>query len=466
MVTLNTLRNKGGVLLAIVIGIALLAFVLGDMFTSGSTLMNSSKMNVGTIDGEKISMQEYSHAIDELTEVQRITTGREGSGEEQNEMIRVQAWDLMIRNKALKPALSEVGLTVSDDELVDLMSGANPSPILVQMFGDPQTGRFEPAMLRQLLANVEQDPTGRLQIFWNYLQGEVADQNLIFKFKTLVDKAAYVTAFEAERMAALEGETYSVDYLVSRYESVADSTVAVSDAALRKYYDTHRGMFRQPDARDIEYVTFEALPSQEDYAAAEKNVREMADELRTTGNVRQFVSMNSHNPFDARYYKAGELTGELGTFAFGAASDEVYGPVLAGDQWTMARVADVQTMPDSVRLSSIVIPAESICRQLVERIAAWCGLCRSGAGPFGRSAAGRQRRRPRDDGSPDAGAAVRRCRERDERRGYPDGDDAGSGLHPEDDRPQRDGAPGAARGAELQCGSERTDPQSGLRRSQ
>ncbi len=358
MVTLNTLRNKGGVLLAIVIGVALLAFVLGDMFTSGSTLMNSSKMNVGTIDGEKISMQEYGHAIDELTEVQRITTGREGSNEEQNEMIRVQAWDLMIRNKALKPALAEVGLTVSDEELVDLMSGANPSPILVQMFGDPQTGRFEPAMLRQLLANVEQDPTGRLQIFWNYLQGEVADQSLIFKFKTLVDKAAYVTGFEAERMAALEGETYGVDYLVSRYESVPDSTVTVNDAALRKYYDTHRGMFRQQDSREIEYVTFEALPSQEDYAAAEKNVREMADGLRTTGNVRQFVSMNSHNPFDVRYYKAGELTGELGAFAFGAGADEVYGPVLSGDQWTMARVADVQTMPDSVRLSSIVIPAE------------------------------------------------------------------------------------------------------------
>ena len=134
--------------------------------------------------------------------------------------------------------------------------------------------------------------------------------------------------------------------------------MTVNDAALRKYYDTHRGMFRQQDLREIEYVTFEALPSQEDYAAAEKNVREMADGLRTTGNVRQFVSMNSHNPFDARYYKAGELTGELGAFAFGAGADEVYGPVLSGDQWTMARVADVQTMPDSVRLSSIVIPAE------------------------------------------------------------------------------------------------------------
>ncbi|MDE5944003.1 MAG: SurA N-terminal domain-containing protein [Rikenella sp.] len=359
MVTLNTLRNKGGVLLAIVIGLALLAFVLGDMITSGNTLMNSSKMNVGTIDGEKVSTQEYAQAIDELTEVQRITTGREGTTEEQSEMIRMQAWDLMIRNKALKPALTEVGLTVSEDEMVDLISGAEPSPIIVQMFGDPQTGRFEPAMLRQFVAGVEQDQTGRMQMFWNYLQGEVGDQSLFYKFQNLIGKAAYVTAFEAEQMAAIEGKTYAVNYLVSRYDAVADSTVRVSEADLRKYYDSHKGMFRQDELRDIEYVTFEALPSAEDYAAAEKTVRQLAADLAATKNVQQFVSMNSQSTSDARYYKPGEITGELGAFAFGRPGmDSVYGPVLNGDQWTMARISDVRVMPDSVRLSNIVVPGD------------------------------------------------------------------------------------------------------------
>ncbi|WP_298063047.1 SurA N-terminal domain-containing protein [uncultured Rikenella sp.] len=358
MVTLNTLRNKGGVLLAIVIGLALLAFVLGDMLTSGSTLMNSSKMNVGMIDGEKVSTQEYAQAIDELTEVRRITTGREGSTEEENEMIRVQAWDMMIRDKALKPALTALGLTVSDDEMVGLLSGANPSPIIAQMFADPQTGLFEPALLRQFVANVGQDQTGRMQMFWNYLQGEVADQSLLFKFKNLIDKAAYVTGFEAEQLASWEAKTYSVDYLVSRYESVADSTVQVSDAELREYYDSHEGMFRQEDLRDIEYVTFEALPSADDYAAAEKAVHELAAGLAETGNVQQYVAMNSQSSFDPRYYKPGEMTGELGNFAFSATADQVYGPVLSGDRWTMARIADVQVIPDSMRISNIVIPAD------------------------------------------------------------------------------------------------------------
>jgi peptidyl-prolyl cis-trans isomerase D len=371
MVTLNTLRNKGGVLLAIVIGVALLAFVLGDMISSGNTLMASSKMNVGTIDGEKVSTQEYAQAIDELTEVQRITTGREGTSEEQSEMIRMQAWDLMIRNKALKPALTAVGLTVSEDEMVDLLSGAEPSPIIAQMFADPQTGRFEPLMLRQFVASVEQDQTGQMAMFWNYLQGEVGDQSLLYKFQNLVAKSAYVTAFEAEQMAQVEGKTYSVNYLVSRYEAVADSAVRVSEGDLKKYYAAHQGMFRQEDLRDIEYVTFEALPSAEDYAAAEKTVRGLAADLAAATNVQQFVAMNSQSTFDARYYKPGEISGDLGAFAFGRTSlDSVYGPVLDGDRWTLARIADVRSMPDSVRISNIVVPAaqKALADSLVEAL--------------------------------------------------------------------------------------------------
>lgn len=370
MVTLNTLRNKGGVLLAIVIGVALLAFVLGDMLTSGSTLMNSSKMNVGTIDGEKISTQEYAQAIDQLTEVQQITTGNQGSSEQQNEMIRTQAWDLMIRQKALNPALEALGLTVSEEEMVSLLSGVNPSPIIVQMFANPQTGMFDPTMLRQFIASVDQDPSGRMQTFWNYLQTEVADQSLIFKFKNLIDKGSYITTFEAEQLAGIESKTYSVEYLVSRYESIADSTVQVTDAELRKYYDQHQGMFKQENLRDIKYVTFEALPSTDDYAAAEKAVRDLAEGLKTATNVQQYVSMNSQSTFDARYYKPGEISGELGTFAFSATPEQIYGPVLNGDQWTLARVADVAVIPDSIRVSNIVLSAaqQSVADSLTQAL--------------------------------------------------------------------------------------------------
>ena len=211
--------------------------------------------------------------------------------------------------------------------------------------------------LSNIGANVDQEQTGRMQMFCNYHQDEDSDQSLIFKFKSLIDKSAYVTSLEAEQLASIEGSTYSVNYLVSRYETIADSTVQVSDAELRKYYDAHQSLCTQEDLPDIEYVTYDALPAAEDDAAAEKTVRDPAKDLAAAENVQQFVSMNSQSAFDSRYYKAGEITGDLGTFAFSATPDQIYGPVLNGDQWTMARIADVQTLPDSIRVSNIVIPA-------------------------------------------------------------------------------------------------------------
>lgn len=355
MASLSTLRNKGGILLAVVIGIALIAFVLGDLLTSGSTLMNSSQMNVGTINGEKVSTMEYSQLIDELTEVQRITTGQAGSTEEMTEQIRAQAWDKMIRDKAFKPAAAEAGLKVSEDEMVSLLSGEHLSPIMAQMFADPQTGMFSPEYLRYFLSQVNDDETGGMQLFWNHIQTEVADQSLLYKFKSLVDKAAYVTSLEAKQMAATMGNAYDVKFIVERFEAVPDSSLNITESDLKKYYDSHKNMFRQDDTRSIEYVTFEALPSPADYAAAEEAVKKLAEDLKTAPNVQQFVSFNSHNQFDARYYNAGELSGELGTFAFSAKPDEIYGPVQNGDQWTIARVADTQVMPDSIQLSTIVL---------------------------------------------------------------------------------------------------------------
>lgn len=355
MATLNTLRNKGGVLLAVVIGIALLAFVLGDLLTSGSALVGSEKMTVGRINGEKIPMQQFATTLEELSEIQRITTGQQSANEEQNEQMRQQAWEMLIRQKAFNPEAAQMGLIVPEAELISLMSSANPSPIVAQMFANPQTGAFDIEYLRNFVAQISQDQTGGMQLFWNYIQREVTDQNVVFKFKNLVDKASYVTNFEAQQMANISGATYNVEFAVARYDAIADSTIAITDGELRAYYDKNKNGFKDVDMRQVEYITFEALPSAEDYATAEKAASQMAQDLATTANVEQYVTMNSSTPFDNRYYASGELTGELAGFAFTATGDQIYGPLQNGDQWTMARVADVRLMPDSIRLSHIVL---------------------------------------------------------------------------------------------------------------
>lgn len=355
MASLQTLRNKGGVIVAIVIAIALLAFLLGDLLTSGSTLFGGNQQDVAEINGTKISNQEYAGQVDYFTEIQKISQGDDTSSEEQTERIRNQAWEMMIRKYALKPELMKLGLTVSETEMADLIAGRNISPMILQMFSDPQTGQFSPEYLRAFISNIDQDPSGRLQMFWTYIQSEVMDQSMIMKFKNLVDKASYVTSFEAKQMASIQEKNYSVRFIADRYETIADSTITVTDAEARKCYEINKNMFRQVLSHDINYVAFEAIPSEKDYAAADSYFKTLAEDFKSATDIQQFASLNSQSPFDSRYYKEGQLTGDLGTFAFTATTDQVYGPMLNGDQWVVARVSAVKVLPDSINMSHIVV---------------------------------------------------------------------------------------------------------------
>lgn len=350
--------------MAVIIGVALLAFVLGDMLTSGSTLFGSSANDVGKIDSHDVSGTEYGSQINYLTEIQKISSGTETMSDEQSQALQTQAWEQLVRKYAVDPALEAVGITVTDAEMAELMSGRYLSPIVEQVFANPQTGMFDAAYLRQFIENMDADQTGRMQMFWDYLQSEVQAQTLIMKFKTLVDKSVYVTQTEAELMARLESNTYSVRFVAQNYNTIADSTITVSTADAKAFYEKNKAMFERTTSRTIDFVVFEALPSEADYAAADKYINELAAELTESQNVKQFVSLNSQEPFDSRYYKEGELVGALGDFAFTANGEQIYGPELTGDQYTLARVSDIRVLPDSVNFSHIVVTDKKVADSL------------------------------------------------------------------------------------------------------
>lgn len=360
MASLQTLRNRGGVIVAVVIGVALLAFVLGDMLTSGSTIFGSTNMNVGQINGKKITAQEYAAEVNYLTEVQQVSSGEQSSSAEQNVMIQDQAWESMINKYAFRPAVGELGLSTCDAEVASLVTGEYRSPVIAQVFANPQTGVFDKNYMISFVQQVDQDETGRLAIFWNYLKQQVADQAVISKYRSLIDRAAYVTDFEAEYMAGVMGVECDVRFVAARYDAIADSTIVVTEDQIKEFYEQNKGQFVRPlPARTVEYVAFDAVPSAADYAAAEAYVAQLAADFQTTDNVVQFATLNSQEPFDSRFYSEGMLTGDLGAFAYSATTDQVFGPSLVGDQYTLARVSEVRVVPDSVAVSHIVLKADA-----------------------------------------------------------------------------------------------------------
>ncbi len=368
MASLQTLRNKGGVIVASVIGLALLSFVLGDLLTSGSTLFGGGQ-NVGEINGTKITVQQFQNQVNTLTEVVKMSTGSQTVTEEQNQMILDEAWEQLVLQYSTTPALNKVGISVTPTEVAELITGDNVSPTVQQLFSD-QNG-FNSNLVRQFLANIDQDPTGRMEMFWNNLENDVRNESQMNKFRALVDKGTYVTEAQAKFIAGLEGANYNVRMVAEKLTSIADSTVTVSDSEIKDFYNANQKAFKRPESRGINYVVFDALPSESDYRAAEKYISSLKEEFESATDVKQFASLNSNEAFDARYYREGELSGELNSFAFSADKDAIYAPEIAADEYVLARISDKKFIADSIDLAHILLdPANPALADSINKVIA------------------------------------------------------------------------------------------------
>ena len=353
MASLQTLRDRGGVIVAIVIGLALVAFLLGDLLGSGGTLLSDN--NAGEIDGKSISITEYTAKVDQLNVVAKFTQGEQPSTDEQIAQIQAQAWESFIREIALMPQLEELGIKTTNKMTSELFAGKYPSQMLMTMFADPQTGAFSQEYLRGFAANVDQDPTGELAMFWNYRENEVKDQESVENLRALTDAAAFTTNLEATFVANLQATNSSIAYSSTPYASIADSTVNVTDSQIKQYFNENKNLFKGQPSRAISYVTFEALPSEQDYMEAEKQANILAEELAAAADVAGYARANTQGDPTEKYFAEDQLSGELAEYAFGSTDANIYGPVLNGTEYMIAKIADKGMIRDSVELNQIVI---------------------------------------------------------------------------------------------------------------
>lgn len=353
MATLNTLRTRGGVIIIIVIGLALLSFILSDLKLSGSN--DPSKIKVGEIDGKKITYFDYVNRIDYVTSMEKLMSGRDNFNADEIEHIRDMAWDDLISQYSMAPALANMGFTVSEAEQIDMVSGNNISPVVSQIFADPNTGVFDPQYLKMFIAAMNNDPSGTYVSMWDYIKSKMNQERAVSKYITTVTQGMFVTDLEVEHGIYNANSVSSIAYVMESYDAIPDSIVNVTAAEIKEYYNEHKNLFRQSASRDIEYVVFDVLPSEEDYAEAERYVADLAREFQESETPLQYAILNSQSQVSQLYYGPEQMYEGLSAFAFGPNRNSLYGPVLEGDVYTLARVTDVQNRPDTLGARHILL---------------------------------------------------------------------------------------------------------------
>ena len=362
MATLGTIRKHGALLIAVV-GIAMFAFIIGDFLSSSTTYF--SRENVGVIEGQKIHYTEYESAKDQLTEVYKIETGRADLDEDTYASIRNQAWQLMLSDITLTEQAKEIGMDVTSDELADLCFGKNVHQIIRgrRAFFD-QNGQFSAANLAMFISSLNQEaetPEQQANIdqaksYWMYWEKAVRVTRLQEKYTDLLAKCVTANSLDAKYAFNDTQLSADIEYVMQPYYAVSDSTIKVSKSDIKELYAKHKEMYKQQPNRDIIYISFPVVPSEEDFAQAEKEMKQVAEEFFTTEDLLTVVNTNSDITYDARdlsredvlpYYQEFAFTGKTGDIA-----ELTFDP--ATNTYSMARIVKAgYSLPDSVQLIAI-----------------------------------------------------------------------------------------------------------------
>lgn len=385
MATLQKIRNQGGILVSIFIGVALVAFIVGDALSSGSSLMNRSRNKIGEVAGESIDVQDYQNEITKNEEMAKMMSNLSALPEKEQQRIRESTWAMMVAKIILNQEYEALGLGLSAEELYDHLLGNNMDPNLRQIFTDPNTGVLDRERANQTAKMITAYPDNHPdKIFWLNTENQVATRRMMEKYNTLLSKGLYISKDQIKESAVNSYTTADLSYIMKSYSSISDSSVTVTQNEIKEYYNSHQYLFNQDELRQIEYVYFEVTPSAQDIEETKTWVEKIIPEFEAAPGIMEFARLSSEKRFDPVYYKKGELQDPaLDEFIFTEKGEGVYGPYLKDNAYNILRVADRKMLPDSVKARHILIKPMGNDVVAAEKLAdSLANVLRSGKGDF------------------------------------------------------------------------------------
>ena len=293
MAVLEKIRVKFGILITVLVALALLSFILDPTTLRSAFDRFSSDNKVGTMNGKSVSYKEFYEELNTYTEIAKMM-GQNPSSEEQQAQLRDAAWQSIFDNEVFIPKAEAAGLSVGEEEMLDLTQGNNISPVLLQqgLFLD-RDGNFSRETVVDFVQSIDSDDSGNSAAYWSFLEEGVFRNQLYAKYASLLEKSDVLSDLEKSRLVADGNVTADVDFVFEPISFVTDSTVAVSSEEIRRFFNDHKEQFKQPANRDIEYVMWEVVPSAQDYADTKAEFDALYEDFAKADNLKAFVTLNS-----------------------------------------------------------------------------------------------------------------------------------------------------------------------------
>ena len=352
MATIQRIRQRSG-LLVVVVFVALIAFLLGDLFRSGGSKFFGDPNVIGTVNGRDITRQELSQGMEEL---------RAGNPEQYANTTSIQlanfVWNNIVTEELLSAELSAAGMSVSEQEIYfDIITNPN----IRQNFAGAN-GQFDENMFKSYIAQVRDNRDASEQSVemwtqWLSFERAVANQAQNFKYTNAIEKAIFMPAGLAETEINRGDAQHPAQYVYVPYIDVNEDEINVSDEDAKRYFNAHKEDFSQEEGRNIEFINFPLAPSESDREGVRAELASLSFEWLDVEDDSVFVNQHSDVRFQSEYYTTTELVGTgLDTLVDGQSVGFQKGPIDLGGAFAVVKLVDRKTVPDSAKARHILIP--------------------------------------------------------------------------------------------------------------
>jgi len=329
-------------------GLFVLFMVLSD--SKVTDLITQQKQNVGSIDGEDITYQEYSTTVDNFKKQQE--QGGQTIDESQMDFFRDQVWDALVAQKMMDKKIKEFGILVTDEEVRDALLGPNPPQQLTQQFKD-STGNFN----RQAYEGALKDPRNKEIVIT--VEEQIKNQLVQQKLQSYVSAAVTVSDAETKDQYIKQAIKMKANYVMINANTIPDADVKVTDADVKKYYDEHPEEFKQVAARKLKYVLFLKQPSQGDSISIQKNLEAIVTKLKSdTTSFKSYVEIYSERPYSRDTVAISTIPQQIRDAIVKGNKGDIFGPVATFEGYVVYKLIDkVKSKNEQVRASHILVRA-------------------------------------------------------------------------------------------------------------
>jgi peptidyl-prolyl cis-trans isomerase D len=352
MSIIQTIREKGAVIVIAIIALSLIGFILMDSRSgTGKLFGGGNTTTLGSVNGDIIEMSDFNDKVKDMEQQYP------NNGSSQTDQIRKAVWDQMVAERVVTEQFNNLGITFTPKEMSSIMFSDDAPQQMKQAFTNKQTGQYDIEQAQQWWAQTKKSKNEEQR---KAISSQVIEpmrlNSMYTKYTSMIAASIYIPKWLSKEEEDQKNNFANISYVAIPYTVISDSTIKVTDNDIENYLDKNKLRFKQEPGRIISYVSFSARANGKDSITIKKSLEDLKPKFAADSNASSFLGRNSSaiNYFDG-YVPKSKMQMPDKDSIISLPEGGVFGPYIDGKNYVIAKKVSTKILPDSIKCRHILI---------------------------------------------------------------------------------------------------------------